>query len=161
MGLTSRFNDSDESSGSASTGGLGSFGTGALLLPLSIFGIYAFIDKAAVLSAVTSVLGGASGIAAGVTAAFWIIGLLVVIAIVGVAVLTAWSIILALVKRSVLHAIAGALGMLYFVVGYGVAINVFPGLPLLVAFVLATNLAVYGGLAIVMFVVLAGVLAYL
>lgn len=130
------------------------------LLPLSIAGIVAFLEQATALAAIES-LFGAGLFATAITQALWVVGAITTgfIAVIAALVVVAW--LVAIVKRSALGAIVGVLGTLYFGIAGAVAYFVFSGLPLLVAFVLASNLVLYGGMALLVLVVGTGALAVL
>lgn len=141
--------DSDESSSGAGAGAIAPL----LLLPITVVGIYAFVEKALVAEAIVNLLG-AGGVAVAVTNAMWVIGAVTVAMLAVFALVTIAAIIAAIVKREPVRGAIGLLGAIYFGFGYYLATTMFSEIPVLVGFVLATNLMVYGVSVVVVAVML-------
>lgn len=133
--------------------------TTLLLMPLSALAVYAFVDKAAVVAALTAMFGGASGVATAVATAAWVAGAVTVGAIGLVAFLAVWLLLVGLVKRSPAHIVFSLLGGAYLAIGYFGANMLFGGLPLLVGFVLTTTLVSWAGVLVIGGLVMAGAIA--
>lgn len=142
---------------SDSTPGLSSI----VLLPFTVFAVYAFLEKSAVLGALTSLFGGASGVASVVATGAWVAGAIVTSFIALLALATVVLLLVGLVTRNGGKFGLGVLGAMYFGAGYLGAVNLFSGLPLLVGFVLTTSLlgwglvVLIGGLAIIIGIIIA------
>jgi hypothetical protein len=122
---------------------LSTLGISTTLMPFSILGVVAFLQKAAVVSSLTAI--GLSGLPlTAVVAAFWLIGLTTVAGIGVIAVLTAYTLLAGIIGRSGITFGFGLLGALYFASAAGVATFVFGNLPIIVGFVLASTLLIYG-----------------
>lgn len=130
------------------------------LLPLTIAGIVAFLEKAAALAAMESLLG-AGLMATAVTEALFVVGAITTGFIGALALVVVVALFVAVVKRTAIPALVAGLGLVYFGASYAVATFVFTGLPLLVAFVLASNLLLYGAMILVVVLVGSGVVAAL
>jgi len=130
------------------------------LLPLSIAGIVAFLEKATALAAIES-LFGAGLFATALTEALFVVGAITTGFIGAIAFVVAVAWLVALVKRSALGAIVAVVGTAYFAISGAIGYYVFSGLPLLVGFVLASNIVLYGAIIIVVALVGAGALAVL
>lgn len=142
-------NDDTDTSSSGSTGAGNTVGTGLFMLPLTIVGIYAFVAKATVLSALESIVGS-GGLALAITNAFWIIGLLSVAFIAIAAILTVLNLLAAVVKQSFGNMAIGLIGIVYFAIGSAGATFLFGDVPFLVGFMLTTNLVI-GGIIMLIF----------
>lgn len=130
-------------SGEVDLGSSGGTASGVMLLPISIAGVYTFLEQGTVLTALTALFGGAEAFALAVTTALWVIGAFAVTVIGAVAFLTFAATVAAILKQSAAHAGLSIAGMLYFVVSIGGAIVLFPELPLLVGFVIVTNVLIF------------------
>ena len=119
------------------------------LMPLTIFAVYAFLEKAAVIGALTSLFGGAEGLALAVGTTAWVAGGFVVAGIALLAIATVVAILVGLVTRSPAKLVVGVLGAIYFGVGYAGATYVFGALPLLVGFMLTSTIVIWGGFLLV------------
>jgi hypothetical protein len=120
-----------------------------VLFPLTIFAVYAFIAKSTVVGALTSLFGGASGLAMAVGTAAWVIGGIVVAFLGLMAVATAVLLLVGMVTRSGGKFALGMLGAIYFGAGYAGATYLFGYLPLLVGFMMTTTLMIWGLVAVV------------
>ena len=132
---------SDDSFGLRDLGGL-------TMLPFTVIGVYAAVEKAVVLSAVESIIG-ASGLASAITIGFQISGLLVLgglglLGIVGIV-----SFVVGVGRQSATHIIISlAVGTMVAVGGLG-ATYLFSSVPLLVGVHLTLVVAVYGAVMLV------------
>lgn len=113
-----------------------------LLLPLTVIGVYAFIDKALVVAALEGFLGGS--LALGIGSAFWVVGAITVGAIGLIAIGSVAALVIGLVTQSGAKVAVGLIGIVYFIVGYVGANALFTELPLLVGFVLTSSLVIWG-----------------
>lgn len=123
--------------------------TSLALMPLTIFAVYAFVAKATVVSALTSLFGGAGGLAMAVGTAAWVVGGVMVGALGLIAVLTVVALLVGLVTRSGLKFGLGMLGAIYFGIGYAGATYLFGYLPLLVGFFITTTLVTWGAVLVI------------
>lgn len=141
--------------------GSGSLGIALTLLPLSVAAVYAFLEKAATLTAIESLLGGASGLALAVTNALWAVGLLFVALLALFGVIIVWSLFIAVVKQSIPAGIIGMLGVAWAGASYYLGAFLFPSVHVLIAFMIASNLIIMsaifivGGLAVLLGLALA------
>lgn len=141
----------DNESGNSFDGS--SMGITLALLPATIIGVYAFVEKAAVLSAITALFGGASNVALAVTTALWIVGGVTLGFIAVIIVASVIALLAGIAGRSALTFGAGLLGSAWAIASYVVGVKFFSALPVAVAFVLASNALIYGA-----FVIIAGLL---
>jgi len=117
--------------------------TNLVVLPLNIFAVYAFLKKDIVVAALTSLFGGASGLATAVGTAAWAIGG-VIIAFIGTMVLATVALfIVGLVTQNRGKLGLGLVGIIYFGLGYAGATSLFGDIPVLVAFIIVTNIFVW------------------
>ena len=123
-----------------------------VLLPFTIWGIVAFIEKGAALAAAES-LFGAGLLATAITEAFWVVGFITVMFIAAIAVITFAAFIAGIVRRKPGPIALGFIGLGYFLVSIGVALTLFSGLPLLVAFLLASNVFLWAVIVIIVVIV--------
>lgn len=123
--------------------------TKLFLSPLTILSVYAFLEKAVVVGALTSLFGGASALAMAIGTTLWLVGAIVTGVISLMAGLTSVFLFVGIIHQSVGKFAIGFLGALYFGVGYLGATYVFGYLPLLVGFMLTTTIVLWGAMLIV------------
>jgi hypothetical protein len=151
LGSSDSNNGGDSSLGSGGSSSASTLGISTTLMPFSILGVVAFLQKSVVVSSLSAI--GLSGAAlSAVTAAFWLIGLTTVAGIGVIALLTAYALLAGAIGRSGFTFGLGLLGTLYFGAASAVAIYVFGNLPLLVGFVLSSTLLIYAGLLAVVLI---------
>jgi len=143
--------DSDEQQAAASPSG-DSFGLrdlgGLTMLPFTVIGVYAAVEKAVVLSAVESIIG-ASGLASAITIGFQISGFLVLGGLGLLGVVGVVSLLLGMGWKSAFHiAISLVVGTMV-AVGWLGATYLFSSVPLLVGVYLTLVVAVYGAVMLV------------
>lgn len=123
--------------------------TGLLSLPLSVLAIYTFLEKSAVIAALTPLFGGSSTISTIVGTALWASGGIIV-GLIGVVVFTvALLLFVGAIQRDTVKFSIGLLGALYIAIVSGISIYFFGYLPLLVAFSIVSTLVAWGGLLVV------------
>ena len=132
--------------------------TALTLLPLTILSVYAFLEKAVVVAALTSMFGGASGLAVAVGTTAWLVGGIVVGVLGLLAFLTVVALLAGVVKQSGAELLIGTLGVLYFAAGYAGATYLFAEVPLLVGFMLTTTLISWGAVLVIGSFVMVGAL---
>jgi len=140
-------NEQAAASPSGDSFGLSDLG-GLTMLPFTVIGVYAAVEKAVVLSAVESIIG-ASGLASAITIGFQISGLLVLGGLGLLGVIGLVSLIVGVGWQSAIHiTISLAVGVGVAVAWLG-ATYLFSGVPLLVGVHLTLVVAVYGAIMIV------------
>jgi MFS family permease len=123
--------------------------TSLAILPFTVFAVYAFLSKSAVITALTALFGGASTAAAVVGTGLWVVGAIVVAAIGVLAFLSVASVLIGMVQRSRSKVGLGFLGGLYFGIGYVGAVTLFPSLPVLIGFMLTTTIVAWGAVLVI------------
>lgn len=151
--------DNDGDSG----GGLSSDSSGSSVLtnmsltsvPISVAGLFAFLEKSATLAAIQSFLG-TGGLALVITEALWVIGALSVGIIVTVGAIGVIALFLGLAQRSVVKMVIGLIIGAYYVGSAVIGITVFSSLPFLIGLTLGATVLLYGG--IIVLAIVGGVL---
>ena len=123
-------------------------------LPITVFAVYAFLEKSTVISVLTALLGGSGTAGAAMSAtiigtALWVVGGIVLASIGILAVATVVLFLTGLIQRDTGKFALSLLGGVYFGAGYLGATYLFGALPLLVGFMLTSTLLAWGGLMLV------------
>lgn len=130
--------------------------TGLVLMPLTILAVFAFIQKATVVSALTAMFGGAAGLAVAVATAAWVVGAIIVGVIGLIVVATVVALLTGIVKRSGAQFGLGLLGAIYLAIGSAGATYLFGNVPFLVGFMLTTTLLSWGAILVIGGIVIIG-----
>lgn len=122
--------------------------TGLYMLPITIAGLVAFLEKGATVAAVESAFGVGLFTTA-IVESLWVVGLIVLSILAVVGLLSALLLVGGLIRWSVPSVVLGLLGVLVYALGAIVATVLFPSLPLLVGFVLSVNILGWTALVLV------------